>query len=65
MTMITVAPFEVPAVGDGSEISFAKATKPITYWGIYMDDKYVSYTSTRELAESTKAWMEKWLEGKI
>lgn len=38
---------------------------PITYWRIYLDDDYVSHTSSRELAEETKAWMEKWLEGRL
>ena len=37
---------------------------PITYWGIYLDDKYVSFVSSKELAEETKVWMEKWLERK-
>jgi hypothetical protein len=32
---------------------------PITYWGIYLDDRYISYTSSREQAERTKVWMEK------
>lgn len=26
----------------------------VTYWGIYLDGKYVSYTSSRERAEKTK-----------
>ena len=34
----------------------------VTYWGIYLDGKYVSYTSSRERAEKTKVWMEKWLK---
>jgi len=35
---------------------------PITYWGLYLDDRYVTHTSDRELAERTKVWMEKWLK---
>ena len=42
-----------------------KDVAPITYWGIYMDDKYVSYTSTKELAKETKTWMEKWLAAQL
>ena len=69
---ITIAPFTVdpgygftaPAAGYGKEEELKKAQGPITYWRIYMDDKYVSYTSSKELAEKTKAWMEKWLNGK-
>jgi hypothetical protein len=37
---------------------------PITYWGIYLDGKIVSYTSSKELAEQSKIWMEKWLNEK-
>ncbi len=35
---------------------------PVIYWGIYLNNEQISYTSTRELAEKTKLWMEKWLE---
>lgn len=38
---------------------------PITYWGIYLDDKYISYTSSKELAEKTKLWIQKWLEDRL
>jgi hypothetical protein len=38
---------------------------PITYWGIYMGGKHISYTSSKELAEMTKVWMEKWLEDRL
>jgi hypothetical protein len=70
---IKIAPFtvepicncEASAVGYRKEEHIKKEHMPITYWGIYMDDKYVSYTSSRELAEKTKAWMEKWLEGRL
>ncbi len=36
---------------------------PITYWGLYLGDRYITHSSTRELAEKTKDWMEKWLKG--
>jgi hypothetical protein len=37
---------------------------PIVYWGVYLDDECVSYTSSRELAEKTKLWMENLLSDK-
>ena len=66
---ITIAPFTVDThcdckmlpIGYGKDEHIRKVHEPITYWRIYMDDKYVSYTSSKELAEKTKAWMEKWL----
>ena len=68
--MITIAPLTVhtsygyPALSVMHEKQ--EHTKgdhpPITYWGIYMDDKHISYTSSRELAEKTKVWIEKWLK---
>ena len=38
--------------------------EPVTYWGIYLNSEQISYTSTKELAEKTKTWMENWLKGK-
>lgn len=69
---ITISPFTVGShcdcnvspVGYRKDEHIKKEHMPITYWRIYMDDKYVSYTSSKELAEKTKAWMEKWLKGK-
>ncbi|MGH7792429.1 MAG: hypothetical protein ACREOB_08965 [Thermodesulfobacteriota bacterium] len=37
----------------------------VVYWGIYLNDEQISYTSTKELAEQTKMWMERWLEIEI
>ena len=34
------------------------------YWGVYLNDELVSYTSSKQLAEKTKLWMENWLERK-
>lgn len=34
---------------------------PIIYWGVYLDGKEVSLSSTKEQAENTKKWMENWL----
>ena len=38
------------------------ANNPITYWGVFLDNENISYTSKKELAEQTKEWMEKWLK---
>ena len=67
---ITIVPFTINPGYDANALSVeykrveqAKTTNPpITYWGIYLDDKHISYTSSRELAEKTKLWMEKWLK---
>jgi hypothetical protein len=59
---VTIAPFTVnpdyepkaPIVGYEEDIMDERL--PITYWGIYLDDKYVSHTSSKEQAERTKVW---------
>ncbi len=69
---ITIAPFTVdpgcsytaPLFGNAEKEVYAQKN-PLTYWGIYIDDKYVSYTSSKELAEKTKVWMEKWLRDRL
>ncbi len=65
---IRVVPFTVypaqkfgPQLIEDIEEQTKKNDSEITYWGIYLDKKQVSYTSSKELAEKTKAWMEKWL----
>ncbi|HWP92995.1 MAG TPA: hypothetical protein VNN20_12450 [Thermodesulfobacteriota bacterium] len=66
---ITIAPFKVnpscnylaSRVRHEEEAHLENNHPPITYWGIYLDDKYISYTSSKDLAEKTKIWMEKWL----
>lgn len=70
---ITIAPFTVdlnyerkaPPFGGREEQNADDKQLPITYWGIYLDDKYISQTSTKELAEKTKLWIEKWLKDRI
>ena len=70
---ITIAPFTIDASHDYSALLVGHVKEehtkrnhlPITYWGIYLDDKYVSYTSSKELAEKTKIWIEKWLEDRL
>ena len=72
-TTITISPFtfypecgcNVPLPGHEKEEHYKMNRQPITYWGIYMDGENISYTSTRELADKTKVWMEKWLEGRL
>ena len=70
---ITITPFTVDPNPDFKASPFGYEIKeqikrnhlPITYWGIYIDDKYISYTSSKELAEKTKLWMERWLKGQL
>ena len=70
---ITIAPFTVglsydypaPLVEQVKQELTRKNHVPITYWGVYPDDKYISHTSGKELAERTKQWMEKWLKDKL
>jgi hypothetical protein len=69
---IRITPFTVGStrnlspslIEDISEEKIKKNDPPVTYWGIYLDDKKISYTSSKELAEKTKLWMEKWLSDK-
>ncbi|HEX3035993.1 MAG TPA: hypothetical protein VHT73_12865 [Thermodesulfobacteriota bacterium] len=68
---ITIAPFTVDPtchckmqpVGKG-ENHINKCHTPITYWGIYLNDKHISRTSSKELAEQIKLWLEKWLRNR-
>jgi hypothetical protein len=70
---ITIVPFTINQGHNANALSAefthveqaGRTNPPITYWGIYLDDKHVSYTSSRELAEKTKLWMEKWLTRSI
>ena len=70
---ITIAPFTVdlswdyqaPPVGCEKEERTKRKHLPIAYWGIYIDDKYISYASIKELAEKTKLWMGKWVKDRI
>jgi hypothetical protein len=69
---ITIAPFTVDLscsrktttswVGKEEHI---KKNQPITYWGIYLNDKQISYVSSKELAEKTRLWIEKWLNDRL
>lgn len=52
---ITIEPYTINSHFENSNI-------PITYWGIYLEDKEISTTSTKEQAEETKKWMENWLK---
>lgn len=71
--MITIAPFTIDTscYCSALQIEYKKEEQTkrnhllITYWGIYLDDKYISYTSSRELAEKTKVWIEKWLKDRL
>jgi hypothetical protein len=66
---ITIAPLEVIPSRDinsypglhGKDQAVKDKNQPVRYWGIYLDDEPISYTSTMDHAEKTKEWMEKWL----
>jgi len=71
---ISIAPFTVNPVFGGARLGLERRREQpddvgsftqITYWGICLDDKQISYTSSRELAEKTKLWMERWLKHTI
>jgi hypothetical protein len=69
---LTILPFTVDPNHDKASPVWYKVEElikrnhlPITYWGIYLEDKYISYTSSKELAEKTKLWVEKWLNGQL
>jgi hypothetical protein len=70
---ITIAPYtvnpdcdcKISTVWSEKEEHIKENHLPITYWGIYFDDKHVSSVSSRELAEKTKLWMERWLESRF
>jgi len=51
---ITIEPYTI-----NSEIE--NSMSPITLWGIYLDNKEISTTSTKEQAQNTKEWVENWL----
>lgn len=66
---ITIAPLEVTPSRDinfspgfdGKDQAIKDKNKPIQYWGIYLGNETISYTSSKDHAEKTKEWMEKWL----
>lgn len=66
--MIKIAPFIIEPIcncklsEDNEKEEHENHHVPITYWGIYLNDRHVSYTSSRELAEKTKLWLEDWLK---
>jgi hypothetical protein len=65
MTTVTIAPFEVDSRYKSKIPPVAyeqRAEEKPAYWGVYLDGEYVSFVSSKELAEKTKSWMEKWLK---
>jgi hypothetical protein len=48
-------------VGSDKNLHIERAHAPIIYWGVFLNESRVSTTSSRELAEKTKEWMENWL----
>ena len=71
--IVTIAPFEIEQscnclpllAGHEKQNHIRNHNTSITYWGVYLDEKFVSYTSSRELAEKTKLWIEKWLKDRV
>ncbi len=69
---ITIAPLEVKRCGEFDVYSgvnekaqdLTDTNRPVKYWGIYLGDEAISYTSSRERAEVTKEWIERWLKNK-
>ncbi len=70
---VKIAPFTVDSSCDCGATLFGHEKEKhikrnqllITYLGIYLDGKYISYTSSKELAEKTKVWIEKWLKNRL
>jgi hypothetical protein len=48
-------------VGFDKDLHIRDSHIPITYWGVFINEDRVSMTSSRELAEKTKVWIENWL----
>ncbi len=63
---ITIAPLTVDSNNGAKLLPLRNEEKLLTpvYWGIYLNDECVSCTSSKELAEKTKQWIEKWLSSK-
>ena len=49
------------AIGFDKNLHINTIHVPITYWGVLLNENRVSMTSSLELAEKTKEWMENWL----
>lgn len=70
---ITVAPLTIDTICDCETQFFGYEKEehnkrkhlPITYWGIYLDNKHISYTYGKEPDEKTKVWIEKWLKDRL
>jgi hypothetical protein len=67
--MITITPFAID-LSEASNLPSLKQKKEnrtptIIYWGIYLNNEQISYTSSKDLAEETKLWIEKWLRNEI
>ena len=63
---ITIVPLTVNS-NDKSKLLPIKDNlmAPIIYWGVYLNDECVSYTSSKELAERTKLWVGNWLSNRV
>ena len=52
-------------VGYDKEAHMNEVHVPITYWDVYLDDHRISTASSKEQAEKTREWTEKWLAGDV
>ena len=60
---ITIVPLTADSNDDSKLLPVRDEKEFITpvYWGVYLDDECVTYTSSKDLAEKTKLWIQKWL----
>jgi hypothetical protein len=54
---------KAPLLGNEREVHINRIR--ITCWGIYLDNKHISYTYGKEPDEKTKVWIEKWLKDRL
>ncbi len=66
---ITIVPFTIHPSGSRKTPSDVYENEehvmPINYCGINLDDEHISYVSSKELAEKTKLWIEKWFKNRL
>jgi hypothetical protein len=63
---ITIVPLTVNSNDKSKLLPIRDEEEFITpvYWGVYLNDECVSYTSNKELAERTKIWVRNWLSNR-
>lgn len=63
---ITMAPLRIDSHNASKLLPVRDEGEYLTwvYWGIYLNNECLSYTSSKDLAEKTKLWIEKWLSNR-